>query len=63
MLLIIILIFTPTTYVSSDVLSSPSAVFNLFVKAASDDPVSGNARSSYLTIQSKEVRKITELGT
>lgn len=63
MLLIIILIFAFTTYARSDVLGSPSAVFNLLVKAASDYPVSGNAGGSYLTMQSKEARKVAELDT
>ena len=47
MLLIIILIFAFTTYASSDVLGSPSTVFDILVKAASDHPVSGNAGGSF----------------
>lgn len=54
MLLIIILIFSFTTYATSKVLGSPSAVFDLLVKAASDHPVAGNAGGSYLTMKSTQ---------
>ncbi|KAI9744531.1 MAG: hypothetical protein M1818_002060 [Claussenomyces sp. TS43310] len=54
MLLIIIIIFALTTYSSSAVLGSPSAVFDLLVKAAADHPVSGNAGGSYLTMRSSD---------
>ncbi|TAQ86565.1 hypothetical protein B7494_g5120 [Chlorociboria aeruginascens] len=54
MLLIIILIFAFTAYATSDVLGSPSAVFDLLVKAAKDHPVAGNSGGSYLTMRSTE---------
>ena len=54
MLLIIILIFSFTTYATSEVLGSPSKVFDLLVKAAADHPVDGNSGGSYLTMRSKE---------
>ncbi|KAJ9155241.1 Urea transporter [Pleurostoma richardsiae] len=53
-LLIIIIIFSLTAYASSDVLGSPSAVYDLLVKAAMDHPVDGNKDGSYLTMRSKE---------
>jgi Na+/proline symporter len=53
-LLIIIIIFSLTTYASSDLLGSPQAVFDLLVKAAADHPVEGNAGGSYLTMKSTE---------
>ncbi|KAK0612511.1 Sodium:solute symporter family-domain-containing protein [Bombardia bombarda] len=53
-LLIIIIIFALTTYASSGVLGSPSAVYDLLVKAALDHPVEGNKEGSYLTMQSRE---------
>ncbi|KAK2600424.1 hypothetical protein N8I77_009957 [Diaporthe amygdali] len=53
-LLIIIIIFSLTAYASSDVLGSPSAVYDLLVKAAFDHPVDGNKDGSYLTMRSKE---------
>ncbi|KAI1334666.1 Na+/solute symporter [Xylariaceae sp. FL0016] len=53
-LLIIIIIFSLTAYASSDTLGSPSAVYDLLVKAAMDHPIDGNAQGSYLTMRSKE---------
>lgn len=53
-LLVIIIIFSLTAYASSDVLGSPSAVYDLLVKAAFDHPVDGNQDGSYLTMRSKE---------
>ncbi len=53
-LLVIIIIFSLTTYATSDVLGSPSAVYDLLVKAATDHPVEGNKDGSYLTMQSRE---------
>ncbi|KAI0125337.1 Sodium:solute symporter family-domain-containing protein [Xylariales sp. AK1849] len=53
-LLIIIIIFALTTYASSDKLGSPSAVYDLLIKATLDHPVEGNAQGSYLTMRSQE---------
>ncbi|KAK8131911.1 urea active transporter [Apiospora kogelbergensis] len=53
-LIIIIIIFSLTAYASGDALGSPSAVYDLLVKAAAAHPVEGNAEGSYLTMQSKE---------
>ncbi|KAL1887836.1 urea active transporter [Sporothrix stenoceras] len=53
-LLIILIIFALTTYASSDLLGSPSAVYDLLVKAAADHPIDGNADGSYLTMRSKQ---------
>ncbi|KAK8074508.1 urea active transporter 1 [Apiospora hydei] len=53
-LIIIIIIFSLTTYASGDALGSPSAVYDLLVKAAAAHPVEGNAEGSYLTMRSKE---------
>ncbi|KAK1963650.1 sodium symporter family protein [Colletotrichum sublineola] len=52
-LLIIIIIFSLTTYANSDVLGSPSKVYDLLVEAALRHPVSGNAEGSYLTMRSQ----------
>jgi Na+/proline symporter len=53
-LLLIIIIFALTTYASSDVLGSPSAVYDLLMKATDLHPVEGNKDGSYLTMQSRE---------
>lgn len=53
-LLVILLVFALTTYATSPILGSPSAVFDLLVKAAADHPVSGNAGGSYLTMKSTQ---------
>ncbi len=53
-LLIIIIVFSLTAYASSPILGSPSAVYDLLVKAAAAHPVDGNAQGSYLTMQSRE---------
>ncbi|KAK3372707.1 Sodium:solute symporter family-domain-containing protein [Podospora didyma] len=53
-LLIIIIIFSLTTYASSDILGSPSKVYDLLVEAALKHPVDGNKDGSYLTMQSRE---------
>jgi urea-proton symporter len=53
-LLIIIILFSLTAYASSDALGSPSAVYDLLVKAAQLHPVDGNAEGSYLTMRSQE---------
>jgi SSS family transporter len=52
-LLIIIIIFSLTAYASSDVLGSPSKVYDLLVEAATRHPVDGNAEGSYLTMRSQ----------
>ncbi|KAK4097217.1 Na+/solute symporter [Parathielavia hyrcaniae] len=54
LLLLIIIVFALTTYASHDVLGSPSAVYDLLVKAAARHPVDGNKDGSYLTMQSRE---------
>ena len=53
-LLIIIILFSLTTYASSDTLGSPSAVYDALAKAAQSHPVEGNAEGSYLTMRSRE---------
>ncbi|KAL8354527.1 hypothetical protein RB601_004094 [Gaeumannomyces tritici] len=53
-LLVIIIIFALSAYASSDVLGSPSAVYDLLVEAAARHPVEGNKDGSYLTMQSRE---------
>lgn len=53
-LLIIIIIFSLTTYASSEVLGSPGAVYDALVEAAKRHPVEGNKEGSYLTMQSRE---------
>lgn len=50
--LIIIILFALTTYATSDVLGSPSAMYDLLVEAANAHPVSGNHEGSYLTMRS-----------
>lgn len=50
--LIIIITFALTAYQTSDVLGSPSAVYDLLVEAAKEHPVEGNKDGSYLTFQS-----------
>ncbi|KAI0099857.1 Na+/solute symporter [Nemania sp. FL0031] len=53
-LLIIIIVFALTAYATSDVLGSPSAVYDLLVEAGRAHPVDGNAHGSYLTMRSTE---------
>ncbi|EAA29072.1 urea active transporter [Neurospora crassa] len=53
-LLIIIIVFALSAYASSEVLGSPSAVYDLLVKAAAAHPVDGNHEGSYLTMRSRE---------
>ncbi|KAK3934901.1 urea transporter [Diplogelasinospora grovesii] len=53
-LLLIIIVFALTTYATSDILGSPSAVYDLLVEAAAAHPVDGNKDGSYLTMQSRE---------
>ncbi|PHH78888.1 hypothetical protein CDD82_2788 [Ophiocordyceps australis] len=50
--LIIIMVFALKAYATSDVLGSPSAVYDLLVAAAQAHPVPGNRNGSYLTMQS-----------
>lgn len=52
-LFIIIITFAITTYATSDVLGSPSAVYDLLVEAAKAHPVDGNKDGSYLTMRSQ----------
>ncbi|CAM1502093.1 Fc.00g040770.m01.CDS01 [Cosmosporella sp. VM-42] len=51
--LIIIIIFALTAYATSDVLGSPTIVYNLLVEAANAHPVPGNQDGSYLTMRSQ----------
>ncbi|ODQ53354.1 Na+/solute symporter [Saitoella complicata NRRL Y-17804] len=51
-ILIIIIIFTLTTYVTSDLIGSPEKMYELLVEAAERHPVAGNAEGSYLTMRS-----------
>ena len=53
-ILVIIFIFAFTTYATSDVLGSPSKVYDLLVEKAIKYPVDGNAGGSYLTMRSTE---------
>ncbi|KAG0138172.1 Sodium:solute symporter family-domain-containing protein [Tuber indicum] len=53
-ILVVILIFAFTTYATSDILGSPSKVYDLLVEASARHPVAGNAGGSYLTMRSKE---------
>ncbi|KAG5930860.1 hypothetical protein E4U53_002091, partial [Claviceps sorghi] len=52
-LFVIIITFALTTYATSDVLGSPSAVYDLLVQAARRHPVEGNEDGSYLTMRSR----------
>ncbi|KAF1988543.1 urea active transporter [Aulographum hederae CBS 113979] len=53
-ILIIIFIFSFTAYATSDILGSPSKVYDLLTEAAQRHPVEGNSEGSYLTMRSKE---------
>ncbi|KAI1196320.1 Na+/solute symporter [Nemania serpens] len=53
-LLIIIIVFSLTAYATSDVLGSPSAVYDRLVEAAAIHPIDGNAQGSYLTMRSTQ---------
>jgi SSS family transporter len=53
-ILVILLTFAFKTYATSDVLGSPSKVWELLGEAAERHPVDGNAGGSYLTMRSKE---------
>lgn len=52
-LLVIIITFALTAYATSPVLGSPSAVYDLLVRAAEIHPVAGNQNGSYLTMRSQ----------
>ena len=52
--LIIILYFAFSTYVTSPLLGSPSKVYDLLINASRMHPVEGNAQGSYLTMRSQE---------
>lgn len=62
MILVIIFVFAFTTYATSNVLGSPSVVYDLLVKAAERHPVDGNAGGSYLTMQVSHIGR-PQLGT
>lgn len=51
--LIIIMVFALTAYATSPLLGSPSAVYDLLVKAAAEHPIKGNEGGSYLTMRSQ----------
>lgn len=53
-ILIIIFIFSFTTYATSTTLGSPAKVYDLLVEKAAKYPVDGNAGGSYLTMRSTE---------
>ncbi|KAK6525137.1 hypothetical protein TWF694_005283 [Orbilia ellipsospora] len=53
-LMIILLIFAITTYITSPLLGSPKAVYELLVEMAKESPVDGNQDGSYLTMRSRE---------
>ncbi|GME45427.1 Urea active transporter protein [Neofusicoccum parvum] len=53
-ILVIIFIFAFTSYATSDILGSPSRVYDLLKEASALHPVAGNAQGSYLTMRSKE---------
>jgi Na+/proline symporter len=52
--LVVLLTFAFTAYATSDILGSPTKVYELLQKAAAKHPVDGNAEGSYLTMRSKE---------
>ncbi|PHH85559.1 hypothetical protein CDD83_250 [Cordyceps sp. RAO-2017] len=51
--LIIVMVFALNAYATSDVLGSPSAVYDRLVEAARAHPVAGNRDGSYLTMRSQ----------
>ncbi|KAF3919216.1 hypothetical protein AA313_de0204396 [Arthrobotrys entomopaga] len=53
-LMIILLIFAITTYITSPLLGSPKAVYDLLVEMVKENPVDGNQDGSYLTMRSRE---------
>jgi len=52
--LVIILIFSVTVYVSSPLIGSPDTMWNLLQSASSSHPVHGNSEGSYLTMHSRQ---------
>ncbi|KAG7749792.1 hypothetical protein KL912_001793 [Ogataea haglerorum] len=52
-IIVIILTFAFTTYVSGDVLGSTSKVYDLVMEAAKEKPIKGNAHGSYFTMNSR----------
>ena len=52
-ILVIILIFSFTTYATSNVLGSPSKVWEILTERAQSSPLQGNAGGSYLTMNSQ----------
>jgi urea-proton symporter len=53
-LLIIITLFALTTYSTSDLIGSPSKMFDLLMEATKNHPVPGNEGGSYLTMRSSD---------
>ncbi|EPS45990.1 hypothetical protein H072_52 [Dactylellina haptotyla CBS 200.50] len=53
-LMIILLIFAITTYITSPLLGSPKAVYDILVAMAKENPIDGNQGGSYLTMRSRE---------
>lgn len=51
-LLVLILVFMFTAYVTSPKIGSPRAMYDLLQEAAARAPVDGNAKGSYLTMRS-----------
>ena len=51
-LLVLILVFMFTAYVTSPKIGSPRAMYDLLQEAAARAPVDGNAEGSYLTMRS-----------
>ncbi|SPN99956.1 probable DUR3 - Urea permease [Cephalotrichum gorgonifer] len=52
MMFVIILLFSFTVYATSDIIGSPSKMYDLLVQASRDHPVDGNKDGSYLTMRS-----------
>ncbi|KAF9186170.1 hypothetical protein BGZ50_002611 [Haplosporangium sp. Z 11] len=53
-IMIIVLLFSFTAYVTSDLIGSPSKMFDLLHEAAARHPVEGNHEGSYLTMASSQ---------
>ncbi|KAF3915742.1 hypothetical protein ABW20_dc0100160 [Dactylellina cionopaga] len=53
-LMIILLVFAVTAFVTSPLLGSPKAVYDILVAMAKENPVDGNQGGSYLTMRSRE---------
>ena len=52
-LFVIILVFMFTVYATSDLIGSPTAMWNLLQAQSAISPVDGNAQGSYVTMRSK----------